>query len=368
MSSNESGDIGFSSLMRERLPLLFLAPTVASILGYGLSFAIPPTYTARAVIIPPQQQQSATSLALQNLGALAGAAGAATGIKSPIDQYVALLQSANTSNRLIEQFKLMEVYDEELQVDTLRELQENSRISAGRKDGLITIEVEDREPERAAAIANAYVEQLRRLSSELVLTEAQQRRAFFERQMQQAKTGLATAQTALQESGIGEGAIRAEPRAFADRYARLRAEATSAEVRLQGMRHSMTDGAVEVQQIRNQLATLHSELAKAESENTGASQGEYINRYRNFKYQEALLELFVRQFEIAKIDESRDGPIVQVVDAASKPERKTKPRRGLLAIGAGTLTLAAMLAWFALRASGKYAARRPDTSKHPAPL
>jgi uncharacterized protein involved in exopolysaccharide biosynthesis len=187
------------------------------------------------------------------------------------------------------------------------------------------------------------------LTSELALTEAQQRRVFFERQMQQAKSNLVVAQIALQDSGFSEGAIRAEPRAFADRYSKLRAEITLVEVRLQATRNALSDDTPEVQQARAQLSVLRSELAKAESTNAGISKGDYVNRYRDFKYQEALLDLLFRQYELAKVDESRDGPMVQVVDVATTPERKSKPKRGLLAGAAAALALAVMTLWLALR-------------------
>lgn len=339
----------FASVLLARAPYLlgFAVATGAAV--FGLSFLLPAVFTARTIIIPPQQQQGAAGLALQNLGALAAVAGVPAGLRSSTDQYVALLKSANAGAKLIEQFNLMEVYDVKLRIDAQRELEANSRISAGRKDGLISIEVDDESPERAAALANAYVEQLRRLTSELALTEAQQRRVFFERQMQQAKSNLVVSQIALQDSGFSEGAIRSEPKAFADRYSKLRAEITLVEVRLQATRNALSDATPEVQQARAQLSVLRSELAKAESTNAGISKGDYVNRYRDFKYQEALLELLFRQYELAKVDESRDGPMVQVVDVATTPERKSKPKRGLLAGAAAVLALAAMTLWLALR-------------------
>lgn len=338
-------------VISERLRLLIVAPLLVGALVLGLTYALTPSFTARAVILPPQQQQSAASAALQNLGALAGLAGAAAGIKSPADQYIALMQSRTLQDRLIDRFELMAVYKAKLRLEARKRLDGRTRIAAGKKDGLISIEVDDTDPQRAADIANAYVAELRRLTTELALTEAQQRRVFFEKQLAQTKDRFSAAQKALQSSGFNEGALRAEPRATAEGYARLRAEVTALEVRLQAMRVSLTDSAPEVRQAQEQLGVLRGQLAKAETASTGASQGDYVDRYREYKYQEALFELFSRQFEIAKIDESREGAVIQVVDQAAVPEQKSWPKRFVSAAVAVAVTAMLLLVWLVLRAA-----------------
>ena len=315
----------------------------------GISFAVPPTFTAKVVMLPPQQQQSAAASALQNLGALAGLAGGVAGIKSPADQYVALMQTTTVEDRLIERFKLMEVYDEKYRSEARKVLEKNTRISAGKKDGLLTIEFDDEDPKRAADIANAYVEELRRITSSLAITEAQQRRAFFEKQLAQTKDKLAAAQRALQAAGINEGAIRAEPKAAAEAYARLQAEITASEVRLQTMRGYLAETAPEFQQAQNQLTALRGQLARRETVNTSGAQGDYVDRFREFKYQETLFELFARQYEVARIDESREGAVIQVVDTATPPERKSKPKKALIAVVATLAAGFALLLWVFVR-------------------
>jgi uncharacterized protein involved in exopolysaccharide biosynthesis len=350
-------------VLAENLRLLILGPLVVGLGALGISFAIPPTYTARTMLLPPQQQQSIASAALQSLGALAGLAGGAAGIKSPADQYVSLMSSVNVQDRLIDRFDLIQVYDAKLRTDARRELQKNSRISVGRKDGLLTIEVDDLDPARAAAIANAYVDELRRLTSVLAITEAQQRRAFFEKQLQETRDKLAAAQRALQAAGINEGAIRAEPRAAAEAYARLRAEATAAEVRLQTMRGYLAETAPEFQQGQTQLAALRQQLARSEGANTAAASGDYIDRFREFKYQEALFELFSRQYEVARIDESREGAVIQVVDPAVPPERKSKPKKALIAVVATLAAGFAILLWVMVRHALRSSASNPASSE-----
>jgi uncharacterized protein involved in exopolysaccharide biosynthesis len=323
--------------------LLVLGPLAAGVLALGGSFLIKPTFTSTTTFLPPQQQQSAAASALAQLGGLAGVAGAAAGIKSPADQYVALLQSVRVSDQIIDQFKLMEVYEAKYRVNARKALDANSNIAAGKKDGLISISIDDHDPQRAAAIANAYVEQLRKLTTELAVTEAQQRRVFFERQMLSTKEKLVQAQTNLQASGFTAGALKAEPKAAAEGYATLRAQLTAARIKLQVLRASMNDTAPEVRQQAATAAALEQQLNVLEAGDAPKSgSADYISKYREYKYQEALLDLFTRQFELAKVDESREGALIQVLDVAQPAELKTKPKRTLIAVAT---TLAAGLAF-----------------------
>jgi uncharacterized protein involved in exopolysaccharide biosynthesis len=249
------------------------------------------------------------------------------------------MQSATVEDRLIAQFDLKRVYDEELQSEARQKLEANSHISAGKKDGLLVIEVDDHDPVRAAAMANAYVEQLRRLTSELAITEAQQRRLFFERQLAQTKDRFAAAQKALESAGISEGALRAEPKAAAEGYARLLAEATATEVRIQALRGYLADGAPELMQAQRELGALRAQLLRLESVNQSASKGDYIDRFREFKYQETLFELFARQYELARLDESREGALIQIVDVAQPAERRSWPQRTFVTLTTSGLAL-----------------------------
>jgi uncharacterized protein involved in exopolysaccharide biosynthesis len=345
-SSNQEGDIGFLDIalvLAENLRLLILGPLAVGLAALGCSYLITPTYTARAVLLPPQQQQSSAAAALQSLGALAGLAGGAAGIKSPADQYVALMQTTTVEDRLIEKFKLMTVYEVDFKTDARRQLEARTRISAGKKDGLITIEVDDHDPGRAADIANAYIEELRHLTSLLAMTEAQQRRLFFEKQLAQTKERFTVAQRALQSAGINEGSIRAEPKAAAEAYAKLRAETTAAEIRLQSMRGYLAEGAPEFRQAQLQLGALRAQLSRAEGSNPAVAGGDYIDKFREFKYQETLFELFAKQFELARVDESREGTLIQAVDSATPPERKSKPKKAIIAVASSLASVVALL-------------------------
>lgn len=328
-------------VLREHVKVLSVAPLLVGVLALGATYLIPPTFTASTTFLPPQQAQSTAASALASLGALGGLAGGVAGVSSPGERYVALMQSATLSDRIIDHFKLMDVYEAKFRVDARKDLANNVRIVLGKKDGLMTVQVDDENPQRAADIANRYVEELRRLTGTLAVTEAQQRRAFFEKHLQQSRDRLTQAQQALEASGFSPGALKAEPRAAADAYARLKAETTGAEMRLSLLRSTLADGAPEVRQQLSTVQALREQLARAEGATSPSGGPDYVGRYREFKYQETLFDVYARQFELARSDESREGALIQVVDPATPPERKSKPKRALTAVAS---TLAALLA------------------------
>ena len=346
--------------LAEHWKLLVLGPLLAGLLAFGITFLVPKTYTSRTVFLPPQQQQSAAASAIAQLGALSGLVGSAAGLKSPADQYVALLQSTTVADRLIDEFKLMQVYDEEFRFKAREELARNVRVSLGKKDGLITIEVDDEDPQRAADMANRHVDELRRLTSQLALTEAQQRRVFFEVQLTQTRDRLTQAQQALQASGFSLGALKADAKAAAEGYARLRAEATAAEVRLQTLRRNLADNTPEVQQAQSTLGALRAQLGKLEESTDLSGAPDYVSKFREFKYQETLFELFARQYELARLDESREGALIQVVDVAKPAEYKSRPKRALIAMATGVASLMLFAAGVFVRYAWRRAAQRPQ--------
>ncbi|MBN8507191.1 MAG: lipopolysaccharide biosynthesis protein [Burkholderiales bacterium] len=360
-------------LLELMLPLLeswklwLFGSIAAGLVALGVAFIVPPIFTARTSLLPPQQQQSAMASALSSLGGLAGLTGLSGAVKSPADQYVALMQSVTVQDRLIDQFDLMRVYGEKLRFDARRTLETNTRVSVGKKDGLLVVEVDDESPQRAADLANAYVEELRRLTSTLAVSEAQQRRAFFEKELKAARDQLAAAQKVLQASGFDVAALRAEPRAAAENYARLKAQITAAEVRAQVLRGTLAEGSPELRQQLDQLAALRTQLARLERAADGAAATDYVSAYREFKYREALFELFARQYELARVDESREGALIQVVDAALPPERKSRPKRAVIALlatfGAFLLLGIAILIRHHWREAARDPARSPQLAR-----
>jgi uncharacterized protein involved in exopolysaccharide biosynthesis len=362
------------SLLDLALPLIehwklwILGSLAVGLAALGIAFLMTPVYTARTSFLPPQQQQSGLASALSSLGGLAGLAGAAGAIKSPADQYVALMQSVSATDRLIDQFDLMKVYESKYRFEARKELGQNTRIAVGKKDGLISIEVDDEGPKRAAEMANAYVEELRRLTSTLAVSEAQQRRMFFEKELKDARDQLEKAQQALQASGFTIGALRAEPKAAAESYAKLKAEITAAEVRTQVLRSTLAESAPELQRQVAQLSALRAQLARLEQAGDANVGPDYVSKYREFKYRETLFELFARQYELARVDESREGALIQVVDVAVPPEYKSKPKRGFIAVAATLASLLLLGAFILIRHFWRQTTANPEDAEKMARL
>ena len=364
------GEISFSTTHLTELLLPFaqhwiqlvVLPLFIGALAAAGSFLVAPTFTATTVLMPPQQQQSSAAGALASLGVLAGLTGGSA--RTPAELYISLMSSNSAADRLIDQFKLMDVYEVDMRWKARRNLAENASFGVGKKDGLITINVEDEDPKRAAEMANYYVLELRRMTSTLAVTEAQERRVFFENQLQKTKEKLASAQIALQATGFTVEALKAEPKAAAEGYARLRAELTSAEVRLQTVRGGLTDIAPEVRQLQDTVSALRAQVARNESSQVrNDAAPDYVTKYREFKYQEVLFDLMARQFELARVDESREGALIQVVDVAKPPERKTRPKRSMYGIAAWLGALLSLIALFGFRARVRSISNSDDATR-----
>ena len=366
-NSNNDDEISLLDLLQvivENLRILILAPLGVGILALGISFFIPPSFTANTAFLPQQQASAAASM-LQSLGAIGGIACAAAEIKDLADQYVAFLQSRAVQDALIKRFDLQERYQQDFQESTRKTLAGMSKISAG-KDGLITIAVEEEDPQIAADIANAYVDELSQLLSRLAVTEAQQRRVFFEKQLQQTKAKLVAAQQTLAASGVSVAALNISPDVALEGPARLRAEVTAQEVKLASMRSYLTENAPAFKQAMSALTALKKQLSLAEkvqNPSERSQDNDYINNYREYKYQETLFELFTKQFELAKIDEGRESPVIQVVDVAQVPELKSKPKKALIAVMATLLTGFMLLFFVFARSAWRNGQSDPATAE-----
>ena len=359
-ASGDDDEISLLDLLQvvvENLRLLVLGPIAAGLLALGVSYQIPPTYTAKTVFMPPQQQQGGAALMMQSLGALGGLAGAAAGIKNPTDQFLAFLKSESVADGMVDRFDLVARYHANLRVDARVSLGARSRFSSG-KDGLISLEVDDTDPVFAADMANGYVSEFRKVLARMAVTEAQQRRAFFEKQLLEASEKLKSAEMALQDSGVGLSALKSSPEATISRLAAIQGQVTAQEIRLGSMRGYLAESAPEFKQGLADLAAMRAQLAKIEQASATPSKGgsEYLGHYRDFKYYQTLFELFSKQFELAKIDEAREGAVIQVLDVARPPERKSKPNKAELAaitaLAVGFLLLLFVFIRNALRQAG----------------
>ncbi len=350
-------DLAVVFWVRRKWILKFWAAVVFAALI--LAFAWPSLYRSTTKVMPPQQGPSGANAALAQLGALVSLGGATQ--KNPSDIFAATLQVDPVANSLITRFRLQEVYSEKRLSDTRKELRDRTEIAVS-KEGIISITVEDRDPKRAADLANGYVEELSRLTQSLAFTEASRRRLFFESQIGKAKEDLLQAELALKKTQQSTGLIMPEGQAKAiiESISQLRGQIVAREARLQAVRMFATANNPERLRLEQELGSLRNQLNKMEGSQkqspgnvllpTGdvAEAGlEYVRRYRDVKYQESLFEALAKQFEMAKIDEAKDAPFIQVLQKAAEPDFRSWPKRGLIvALGAGLGLFLALLAAF----------------------
>jgi tyrosine-protein kinase Etk/Wzc len=353
-------------LMVRHRRILVVVGTCAAVIAAVVALLTPPTFTATARLLPPQQNQSLASLFMGQTGnsAFAAMAQKDLGIKNPADIYIGLLNSRSIQDGLIEQFELGRVYGSKRPTDTRTELTRRTRIQMT-KEGLIAVAVQDRDPNRAAAVANGYAEQLRRTTKRLALTEAAQRRQFFDEQVQQVRDELSAAEAAFRQVQQRTGILQvdAQARVLIESAAALRAQISAGEVELRAMRNFATEENPDIRQHEEQLRGWRAQLAQLESQRSpdaAFSKGrapaevlEYARAMREVRYSEAVLEMLLRQREAAKLDEAKEATIIQVVDAAVPPDVKTSPKRTLIVLFA---TMAAViLAVCVLRVQQRFA-------------
>lgn len=317
----------------------------AAVTASAISLILPQVYTASTKVVPPQQSQSGAAALISQLGGAAGALAGAGGLKNPSELYVGLLKSRTVADGLIAKFDLRKVYDKPTMAKTRKKLLDNTNIVVG-KDSMITIDVEDEDPKRAAQIANAYVEGLLQLSKTLAVTEASQRRLFYERQLNTAKDNLANAEFKLKEAMDAHGVISvdAESRTIVEMVAHLRAQISNKEIQLNAMSSLITPNNPDYKRIQEELQGLREQLTKLQN-GPGTTEAAVTNKVgglqnikilRDVKYYQMLYELLSKQYEVARLDEAKESPIVQVLDLAVEPEQRTRPKRAII-VGISTM-------------------------------
>jgi tyrosine-protein kinase Etk/Wzc len=366
--SQPSAFLAFLVILARRKRFLIWVTAGFTAVALSAAFIIPPEYTATVTILPPEQNSPLSSMLgdLGGMGSLAGLASSALGMKNMSDLYVSMLKSETVENAVIQKYGLLQEYHKKYFYDARRKLEWRTTIDGSKKDGLIRLSFEDRNPARAAEIANGYIEILRGLSQHLAITEASQRRAVFEQQLDKEKTELANSEEALKQTQLSTGFVQidSQARALIESAARIRAEIVAKEVQIQAMQAYAGEGNPDLQEQQQELAGLRSQfnqlvgpngtspddlfLSKA---NVPEAALEYARKLRDVKYNEAVFEALAKQLEIAKIDEAREGGFLQIVSPALTPERKSFPKRIWITLGAAALGLsfAILFALFEVR-------------------
>ena len=331
-------------VIAERKKTIILATLIGGLITTGLVFLMHPVFTAKAVVLPPQQGQSSAGL-LTQLGNLASLTGlGSTAAKDPNDLYMAVLQSNTVEDGLIKRLNLMAAYKVKTLSRARLKLADSSKF-VSEKGGMISISVKDGDPRRAAQIANAYVDELHDINSRLVIGEAAVRRNFFAQQLALEKDRLTDAEIALQQTEEKTGAISpvGQTGVVISQVASLQAQIIGREVQLDALRTSSTDQNPDVIRLNNEIAGLREQMRALESVKKGRKPGDislssrslpeyqvaYLRKQRDVQYHTLIFDLIARQFEAARLDEAKASPLIQVLDPAEPPERKSGPFRAL---------------------------------------
>lgn len=360
--AREIGMLDLMIVLAKYKKLIIGFPLVMAMLAAAVSMMLPNVYKATTKMLPPQQAQSGASALLAQLGGAAGLAASVAGMKNPSDIYIGMLKSRTVADKLIARFDLKKSYDTDSQEIARMNLDSSTQVSAG-KDGMITIEVEDRNRQLVPKLANGYVEELQSLSRVLAVTDASQRRLFFERQLETAKDNLAKVEMSLKgvlDKG-GVISVDAESRAVLETAARLKAQISAKEIQLGAMRPFVTSEHPEFRRAEEELTSLRAELSRLEGARTDTSSAqppqdkrsglENIQLMRDLKYYQMLYELLSKQYEIARLDEAKEPSLIQVLDPAIEPERRARPKRALIVLATAVLSgLAAVALAFLLEA------------------
>jgi uncharacterized protein involved in exopolysaccharide biosynthesis len=336
-------------VLAERKRTVFWTTVIFAVLAIVISLLLPKRYTATVTLLPPQQGSSMGAMLasqLGSLGGLASLAGGSLGLKNPNDMYVAMFKSQTVEDAMIKHFGLMQEYHSKLLSDARKKFEHDATVDGNGKDGLLHISVEDSNPQRAAELANGYVDQFRDLSQHLAITEAGQRALFFKDQLEKAKDNLANAEVALEQTEQKTGLIQvdSQARALIESAASLNAQIAAKEVQIQAMQTYATGQNAQLIEAEQELASLRTQLAKlggSEDISAGilvpkgqvpAASLEYVRKLRDVKYYQTIFDILAQQYEIAKLDQAKEGALIQVVDPAIVPDRRSFPKRGLIVI------------------------------------
>jgi len=360
------------ALGKEKLTVIGVT-VLAAIAGVVISLITPPTYVARTSIMPAQQGGGASALAgLSGLAGLAGLSGMSGSVKSSDQMYIAFMRSQSVQMALIYQLKLNERYRSKNLEEARRDLTNNVSITADKSSGLLLIDAEDGDAEFAAQLANQQVHELNVILTRLAVTEAQQRRLYFEQQIAKAQQNLPMLETrfkdAQRKSGVEVASLLSE-------YGSLPGQIAAKELQLQILSRFATLQSPEIKRLSTEISALRSQLSRYELAQAKGSdkanttgnvkatspfQQEASQAYTTLKIQESLLEGFVHQLEVAKVDEAKEGPPVQVLDIARAPEVRAKPKRTKLVIAYTVTGLVVGLVLAMLKALLRHAKSTPE--------
>ncbi len=343
-SSNEINMLDLLLILIKRWKMIVLVPLIMALITAIYTLCMPNIYTANTTIIPSDNDSGGMTGLMGQLGGLAALAGGSTA-KTTVDLYMTMLSSETLKDQLIDKFRLVDRYEAKFRSDVYKTLNLVTIIGSGKKDGTITISVSDKDPKIAAAMANEYVDQLGKLATRLNMDDAGNNRVFLEKRISEARADLNLAENNLKEFQAKNKAISITEQAKVtiDEVAQLRAQLAAKEVQLGTLKRQFTDNSQDVKTAKTEISNIRAQIASLEGKGGISSSipnlgtvpqlgQEYLKLLREFKIQESVLEMLTKQYEMAKITESKDTSPFQILVKAKVPERKSKPLRALIVI------------------------------------
>jgi tyrosine-protein kinase Etk/Wzc len=353
----------FRTLYRGRRTIVVTSVTILAVMTI-IAFLLPFQYTSTVSFIPPNSS-SGGSMAAALAGQLSVFGGDSFGIgKSSVDQYAGILRSRSVASQLVKRFDLMRVYEVKKESQAEKRLQSSTTIATDLKSSIITVSVEAKSPGFARDLANAYMDALRETNGRLALSQSSQRRLFFEQALSKEKNDLADAEVQLKEAEEQSGLIAptGQTQSQIMTIADIRAQIAVRQVQLAALRQAATDQNPELIRLKTEIADLQDQLSRlykggGNNESTAAIpnskvpalQLEFVRKTREVKYHEALFEMLAKQYDSARLDESRDAPVVQVLDPASYPDMKSSPKRSFYMLVGLMLGVFAGCSWVLVR-------------------
>lgn len=325
---------------------------IVFVLSVIIAFTLPKYYSSTARILPPRQDNGLMSMMMGAMGGgMSNIASDILGNGTSADLYVGMLNSETIKDSVIDKFNLQNVYNEKYRVDTYKTLNKYVDISSGKKDGIISITVFDKDPRRATEMANYYVDELSRLAAHLNITDATINKEFLQKRLVEAKADLAKSEEQLRlfQSKNKMLDVSDQAKATIEGIALLKAQLSSLKVQLATLSRQFTDSSQEVKTIKSSIKNLKVQISKMEGAGTGGvipnigsvpSLGEqYIKIMREYKIQEAIVELLTKQYEMTDLSESKDVVSIQVIQKARIPDKKAKPKRGIIIVSFTMISL-----------------------------
>jgi len=360
-AEDEINLLDYWRVIRKRWKLIAVIFFAAVVAAAAVSLLMTPIYQAKTTLMPVESSGSQMSATLRSLGSIPFVGGMVPGLAGASGaKLVAVLKSRTVAEDVIKTLDLIRVLFEEPQdepptlQDAVRVLSEGMTEITDDKEGLIGIAVEYKDPEIAADIANQYTVALQRFLSENTLSMAKRNRIFIENQLQKVKAELQAAEEAMKRFQTEKKivAMDAQTEASIKALAELKAQVTAKEVELGVLKQFATPTNPDVIRMEDQLRELRKQLAMLETKGANPEADafpslsvapelglQYIRLKRDALTQQTVFELLTQQYEMAKIEEAKEDIAFQIIDTAIPPEKRIKPKRTLIVMLAGVVSL-----------------------------